>query len=90
LALRNGPAPILCRLTDLLALRHDQQKSIEIEIWRFVKKWLRPVDGRFTPAVARFMQRFKRERHAGSGLARAGMGCDFRSYFLKPALACTY
>jgi hypothetical protein len=55
-----------------------------------VEKWLRPVVWRFTPAIARFTQRFERERHAGSGLARAGTGCDFYSYLLKPALACTF
>jgi hypothetical protein len=31
-ALRNGPAPIPRRLSDQLALRHDQQKSVEIKI----------------------------------------------------------
>jgi hypothetical protein len=36
------------------------------------------------------MRRFERERHAGSGLARGGIGCDFYSYLLKPALACTF
>jgi hypothetical protein len=45
---------------------------------------------RFAPAVARFMRRFERERHAGSGFARAGTGCNFYSYLLKPALAYTF
>jgi hypothetical protein len=30
--LKNGPAPIPRWLTDQLVLRHDQQKSVEIEI----------------------------------------------------------
>jgi hypothetical protein len=32
LAFRNGPAPIPRRLSDQLALRHNQQKSVEIKI----------------------------------------------------------
>jgi hypothetical protein len=36
------------------------------------------------------MQRFERERHASSGFTQAGTGCNFYSYLLKPALACTF
>jgi hypothetical protein len=36
------------------------------------------------------MRRFMREKHASSGLALAGTGCNFYSYPLKPALACTF
>jgi hypothetical protein len=89
LALRNGPAPILRRMSDQLALRHDQQKGIEINL-AFAKKWLRPAGWRFTPAAARITRRLEKGRHAGSGLAQAGTGRNFYSYLLKPAPAHTF
>jgi hypothetical protein len=84
MALKNGLTPILRRLSDQLVLRHDQQKSIEIKICkrRPRGKWLRSVVWRLTLAAARFMRRSAREKHAGSGLARAGTESNF--YFLSP------